>query len=204
MSLLTLNLTWPTDETDCKLNSTRRYKTMSIIAIFLTILSFLLIFLTWRDGCTWESLFLFLVGFAPGILFSSLFIGMSQSSPKEHMSICVVTYYLCQQLGIIIGPTCGSALVQWLFRGNLATRLGDIPHKKQVRRNTGMRFYIVPADPALYQIINDILNDSRFSKTLPETLQQIVRSSYLASFQYIPGKWNNYPLWVSILTGFCC
>lgn len=105
---------------------------MSTLSFFISILSFLSIFLTWRDGCTlWESFFLFLIGFAPGILFSSLFIGMSSSSPKECMSICIVTYYLSQQLGTMIGPSCGSALVQWLFQGNLVARLGSISHKKQ-------------------------------------------------------------------------
>src|SRR5699024_8877836 len=79
-------------------NSMRRYKIMSTISLFISILAYLCIFLTWRDGCTiWESFFLFFVGLAPGVLFSSLFIGMSCSSPKEYMSICISTYYLCQQ-----------------------------------------------------------------------------------------------------------
>lgn len=127
----------------------RRYKIMSIISFFISILAYLFIFLTWRDGCTiWESFFLFFVGLAPGILFSSLFIGMSCSSPKDYMSICISTYYLCQQLGTIIGPTCGSALMQWLFQGNLVKRLPDISHKMRVSlpiyhmRNNAIRYSI--------------------------------------------------------------
>lgn len=111
----------------------RRYKTMSIISLGITVLSFLLIFLIWRDGCNiWESFFLFVVGFAPGILFSTMFIGMSYSSPKECLSVCIGTYYLCQQLGTIIGPACGAALAQRLFKNNLVQHIVDIPDKKTV------------------------------------------------------------------------
>lgn len=134
ISLLALPLLWPGDEAYCQSNSTKRYKNMTTMSIFLIILAYFLIFLTWRDGCTWQSTFLLQVGFAQGVLFSGFFIGMSQSSSKEHLSTCIATYYLSQQLGTIIGPTCGLALIQWLFRGNLVNRLGDIPHKKQVRR----------------------------------------------------------------------
>lgn len=145
----------------------RRYKTMSIISLGITVLSFLLIFLTWRDGCNiWESFFLFVVGFAPGILFSTMFIGMSYSSPKECLSVCIGTFYLCQQLGTIIGPACGAALVQRLFKNNLVQHIVDIPDKKT--------------------IIKGILNDLRFAESLSEPLQQIVRSSYLNAFQFLP------------------
>lgn len=115
--------------------STRRYKNMTIISICVLVLSYFLIFLTWRDRCTWQSIILLQVGVAQGFLFSSIFVGMSQSSPKEFSAICVGTYFLSQQLGIIIGPTCGLALIQWLFQVNLTNKMGDIPHKPQVRRH---------------------------------------------------------------------
>ncbi|KAF5858778.1 hypothetical protein ETB97_003780 [Aspergillus alliaceus] len=145
-----------------------RYKTMAVLSLIVTILSFLLIFITWRDGCgSWESSILFLVGFAPGILFSALFIGMSQSSPEICISSCIGTFYLSQQLGVISGSACGSALIQSLFMRNLSSQLENNPHWKD---------------------IPNILNDVEFSRTLPQAEQIIisVRSgNYFSSIAHI-------------------
>ncbi|KAH8427508.1 uncharacterized protein LDX57_005221 [Aspergillus melleus] len=148
------------------INSTGRYKTMAVVSLIITILSFLLIFLSWRDGCTlWESSILFFVGLAPGILFSSLFIGMSNSSATDCIASCIGTFYLSQQLGIIVGSACGSALIQGLFKMNLAAQMEGTSYWKD---------------------IPNILNDVKFSQTLPPPEQELVKSSYLASFQYVP------------------
>ncbi|OJJ40864.1 hypothetical protein ASPWEDRAFT_166918 [Aspergillus wentii DTO 134E9] len=146
---------------------TRRYKTMSVISICILILAYLFIFLIWRNGCNvWESLLLFGVGFAPGILFSTMFIGMSYSAPKESLSVCISVYFLFQQLGMIIGPAVGAALLQGVFKDNLVQRIGEIADNKM--------------------IIKNVLNNLRFAESLPEPLQEIVRSSYLNAFQFLP------------------
>lgn len=106
---------------------------MGIVSLSVTLLAFFLIFLIWRDGCNiWESLPLSVIGIAPGILFQTTFLGMSYSSPKECLSICIGTYYLFQQLGQIIGPAVGAALIQRSFKNSLVQDIVEIPHKKTV------------------------------------------------------------------------
>lgn len=109
------------------------YKPMGIVSLSVTIFAFFLIFLTWGDGCNvWKSFPLSIIGIAPGILFQTTFLGMSYSSPKECLSICIGAYYLFQQLGTITGPAVGAALIQRNFKKNLAQHLMNIPDKEAV------------------------------------------------------------------------
>ncbi|KAK1144983.1 hypothetical protein N8T08_004698 [Aspergillus melleus] len=60
----------------------------------------------------------------------------------------------------------GLALVQGLFSQSLEQNLLDSPRKEL--------------------IIGKVLDDSRFSKKLPQPMQEVVRSSYLYAFQFAP------------------
>ncbi|OJJ49073.1 hypothetical protein ASPZODRAFT_129457 [Penicilliopsis zonata CBS 506.65] len=132
---------------------TRRYKTMTALAYLLTIVCFLLVLLLWRTGCSIaDSLLLLPSGFAVGIIFSTSFIGMSSSSPRDSLSICIGTYYLFQQLGLIIGPACGSAMIQSLFERELSARLVG-PGKKEVwdRYDTKIKLWYPVLTPSDHQ-----------------------------------------------------
>ena len=37
------------------------------------------------------------------------------------------------------------------------------------------------------QLIQKIVNDARFSETLPEAIQETIRTAYLRAFEFIPG-----------------
>ncbi|RAL10280.1 MFS general substrate transporter, partial [Aspergillus homomorphus CBS 101889] len=145
---------------------TRQYKIMELIALCLSTLIYVAIFIQWQDGCSiWESLYLFASGLTLGIVFSSQFVGMSASSPKSRLASCIGAYYLSQQLGFIVGPAAGLALVQGLF----ASRLG--------------RSLVVP-DRDL--TIKHILDDARYTRMLPAAAQRVVRESYLYGFKFAP------------------
>ncbi|KAE8362456.1 major facilitator superfamily domain-containing protein [Aspergillus caelatus] len=145
---------------------TKKYKTMAITAVVATVLLSILIFMRYRNGCyTWELFYLFPSGMSNGILFSTQFIGMSLSAPKERLATSIGIYYLSQQLGFIIGPAASVAVVQRLFANRLSKGLEGLNEK---------------------QFIDQIINDLRFSEGLPERAQSIVRSSYLYAFQFVP------------------
>ncbi|PLB51326.1 MFS transporter [Aspergillus steynii IBT 23096] len=145
---------------------TKRSKKMSIIAVGASILVYILIFARWRDGCSIPEMFyLFPNGFAAGILFSTQFIGMSFGAPKGCLETCITTYYLFQQLGLIIGPASGVAVVQRVFGNRLSQNLDGFEEK---------------------QFIGRILDDARFAENLSDSVQQVVRSSYLYAFQFVP------------------
>ncbi|KAE8372709.1 major facilitator superfamily domain-containing protein [Aspergillus bertholletiae] len=145
---------------------TQRYKTMTMVAVGSTVLLSILIFIRYRSGChTWELLYLFPSGVSNGIIFSTQFIGMSLTAPKERLATSIGIYYLSQQLGFIVGPAASVAVVQRLFANRLSEGLEGLKEK---------------------QLIDQILNDLRFAQSLPEGVQSIVRSSYLYGFQFVP------------------
>ncbi|KAE8139416.1 major facilitator superfamily domain-containing protein [Aspergillus pseudotamarii] len=144
----------------------KRYRTMTVIAVCGTIMTYLLIFIRWRSGCyLWEVVYLLPNGVAVGILFTTQFLGMSLGVPNESLTTCITTYYLTQQLGSIIGPAANVAVVQRVFIGKLENNLNGWEEKK---------------------FIGQILNDDRFSRSLPSAVQYIVRWSYLNAFQLVP------------------
>ncbi|KAK1147202.1 hypothetical protein N8T08_001941 [Aspergillus melleus] len=145
---------------------TKRYKSMTVTAGIIAIVVYLLIFARWRDGCSIPEIFyLFPNGFVAGVLFSTQFIGMSFGAPKGCLESCITTYYLFQQLGLIIGPASGVAVVQRIFGSRLSQNLEGLPEK---------------------QFIGRILDDARFAETLSDSVQRVVRSSYLYAFQFLP------------------
>lgn len=122
---------------------TKRYKTMSIAALFVSILSYFVIFLRWRAGASlWESLYAFPSGVMQGIILSGQFIGMSLSAPKNRLATAVGAYSLSQQLGLMIGTTACSAILQGAFGRTLLERLDGFPDKIEVRRQAF--FFILP------------------------------------------------------------
>lgn len=104
---------------------------MTAIAICGAFMSYMVIFIRWRSGSsTWELLYLFPNGMFIGALFTTQFAGMSLGVPKENLLTCITTYYLCQQLGYIIGPATNVALVQRVFGGKLEKMLEGWEEKR--------------------------------------------------------------------------
>ncbi|PKY01911.1 MFS transporter, partial [Aspergillus campestris IBT 28561] len=146
---------------------THRYKTMTVATVIGSVIFYLGVFILWRDGCPlWETSIMFPIGISMGLVFSSQFISMTCSSPKSRLAVCIGTYFVSQQLGILLGPAIGLALVQALFGASLGR---DLPGS---------------GDQAV--LISNILDDVKYARSLPRALQEIVRSSYLFGFQFLP------------------
>ncbi|KAL5045018.1 hypothetical protein BDW71DRAFT_198472 [Aspergillus fruticulosus] len=152
---------------------TKRSKTVIISALTLSLLCHILIFVHWRQnrGATpWQhvrdGLYLFGMGMAPGMLFPALFTAIASLAPEGELHSCIGTYYLFQQLGVIIGPAAAAAVSQAIFKKELWRALRGIEESKV--------------------IINRILNEVRYANSLPVSLQTVVKACYLESFQYLP------------------
>ncbi|PKY07904.1 putative transporter [Aspergillus campestris IBT 28561] len=145
---------------------THRYKHITIAAMCLITTSFVAILIRWRNGCfNWEMVYLFTIGVGMGVIYSAQFVAMSLDAPKGALPTCITTYYLSQQLGLIIGPALGVAVVQRMFGDRLSRELAVFGEK---------------------QLVQKIVNDARFSETLPEAVQETIRAAYLRAFQFIP------------------
>ncbi|KAL4901689.1 hypothetical protein BDW74DRAFT_181407 [Aspergillus multicolor] len=152
---------------------TKRSKPSILFALTLSLILHFFIFLSWHhlhDPTPQQHLLdgalIFGTGFAPGMLFPALFTAMAAVAPEGELHACIGTYYLCQQLGLIIGPAAAAAVSQGTFERSLWRRLGGVEEKKMV--------------------INRILNEVRYANTLSAELQRVVKKCYLAGFQYLP------------------
>ncbi|KAF3893630.1 Vacuolar membrane amino acid uptake transporter [Trichophyton interdigitale] len=146
------------------IRKTHRYKTLSIISVLLGLIFFTLIAVRWRTGVSsWESLYVLPAFLSFGLLLSTTFTGLIACTPKSIHATAICVYYLCQQVGTMLGTVLSSLTIETILREVLKIRLQDIPNKKE--------------------IIERVLHDSNPS-IIPEALRSIVRSSYLYSFQF--------------------
>lgn len=100
------------------------------------VLGYLLMTLRWRLGANaWESLYSFGGGLSTGLALSGQFIGLSASAPEDQRATAISVYFLCQQIGIIIGVGSSTALVEAVFETNLKRRLQGLPSTDEVSRS---------------------------------------------------------------------
>lgn len=173
---------------------------MTVLTVTGSVIIYLGVFVLWRDGCPlWETFIMFPMGISMGIIFSSQFISMTCSSPKPRLAVCIGTYFVWQQLGILLGPAIGLALVQALFGASLGRDLPESGDKAEVslslfpqcaRRDpfnlSLLNCCMTELTSGDHQLISNILDDVKYARSLPQGLQEIVHSSFLFGFQFVP------------------
>ncbi|KAL3462109.1 major facilitator superfamily domain-containing protein [Aspergillus heterothallicus] len=146
---------------------THRSKPLTLLTTLSLILIYTLVTIHMRRGfAPWATIYLALMGIGSGILFPALFVGVAAIAPQGMLSVCIGTYYLCQQLGLILGFAVGAAVLRRRFEGGLWEKLGDIRYKGEV--------------------IHHVLNEARYAEHLSSAAQKIVRECYLQSFTALP------------------
>jgi hypothetical protein len=63
---------------------------------------------------------------------SALFVAMSVSVPKDKSAVALTTYYLVQQLGMLVGVISTASLTQNTFKSYLVERLTGESNWKEV------------------------------------------------------------------------
>lgn len=143
-----------------------RMKALSILGLSLGILIYFLIALQWTSGArVYEALYTFLAGFAHGMLHSAMFGALAACCSKSMVASSITSFHLCQQVGSILGTGISTAALQGIFRASLSRDL--------------------PNNPQKYHIIQGVLKDINFFKTLPLELQDLIRGLFLKSFKKI-------------------
>ncbi|KAJ5591418.1 transporter [Penicillium hetheringtonii] len=149
---------------------TKKYKNLGVSAICLSIFAYFLIWFQWRDGCSiLEASIPTLLGLGTGMTYTATFIGMTATTPKDRLPVCIVTLELFLNVGFIVGPAISTAVVQKVFAKGLANSL--------------------PSDGASAKsskVINGVLNDAMFAQNLNDGAKDIVRARYLDAFQFAP------------------
>lgn len=103
---------------------TKKYKNLGVSAICLSIFAYFLIWFQWRDGCSiLEASIPTLLGLGTGMTYTATFIGMTATTPKDHLPVCIVTLELFLNVGFIVGPAISTTFVQKVFAKGLANSL---------------------------------------------------------------------------------
>ena len=98
------------------------------------------------------------------------FVAVTLCVPSSYSGTGIGLYYLSQQVGMMVGITAGATFIQSIFRAFLEHGLSE--------------YY---AEEDKQHIIYSILQDIKFSQSLPKPVQELVRSGYLFGFQWLPG-----------------
>ena len=108
-------------------------------AVFICIISFIAIMLRWRGQINvWESLYIFPASLGVGMLNSSQFTGLAASVEKSQLATAVSTFYLSQQIGLMIGAGGSAALLRRTFRDALMVNLSGFPNADKVSVSNGL------------------------------------------------------------------
>ncbi|PBP19900.1 hypothetical protein BUE80_DR009275 [Diplocarpon rosae] len=144
-----------------------KYKMLSIVSLFLCMATSLLILLQWSHPIgTWAGLEVFPFGLFAGVVLSTQFIGLYSRASKQEMATAISMYYMSQQIGIALGISLTSSLLNQQFQSMLQDFLAGLPgHSEIIRR---------------------ILADSSVVETLPAEVQSLVSQSFLRSFWVVP------------------
>ncbi|KAL8845676.1 MAG: hypothetical protein Q9221_009166 [Calogaya cf. arnoldii] len=115
-------------------NTKKRYKLLSIVAAMLGIGSFVAIMLRWHGRINiWESLYIFPVGLAVGLLSSTQYVGVSAAVERKDLATVISMLLLGQQISMMVGAGSSSALLRKVFHDALADKLGDRSASQKVR-----------------------------------------------------------------------
>ncbi|KAG0644987.1 hypothetical protein D0Z07_9142 [Hyphodiscus hymeniophilus] len=165
------------------------YKQLSIVSLFLSIGTCILILFQWsRPIGPWESLTTLPYGLFAGIVLSTQFIGLYHCAPKENMATAISMYYMSQQIGIAVGISLCSSLLKRQFRTTLTKTLVAIPgYEKVTQICEPLSAEEIMSKFSWQQIIRSILTDSSVVALLPSNVRLQVWQSYLSSFWVVSG-----------------
>jgi hypothetical protein len=136
---------------------------VTIIAIVLSNLSFLAVFLRWRGGTDWaETLYGFPIGLGFGVSLSSAFIGLTAGLESFQAAVGTSGFYLCLNLGSLAGVSAASLLISTSVERALRSSLANFPDAEQIIRDVTSNF--------------DRIND------LPGKVAEVVLRAYTESF----------------------
>ncbi|KAJ5575060.1 hypothetical protein N7450_008959 [Penicillium hetheringtonii] len=155
------------------IKKTGKYKTLSVVGLLLMITAVVLFMVRWPQGPNaWEVSYLAIQGFGFMAFNAAFFVAVSVSVPRDSGASVITTYYLAQQLGILVGVNSTAAVVRSVFKNHLMENLALEPMANKA-------CYFFRQEPFLL-IIQNVLQDNRFAfKYLPPNLQEIIANTFM-------------------------
>ncbi|KAL8787430.1 MAG: hypothetical protein Q9213_002207 [Squamulea squamosa] len=106
------------------IKKTASYKILTIVGTLSSILSYLLLLFLWRGNTSfWESICIAPGGFGMGIILSTTFIYFAAGVDESQMAIASTGLYLSNNIGVLVGASLASNILQTSFKKGLSRRL---------------------------------------------------------------------------------
>ncbi|KAK0666796.1 putative multidrug resistance protein fnx1 [Cercophora samala] len=142
---------------------TGMYRLITNVAVVLSNLSFLAIFLRWRGVTNWaETLYGFPIGVGFGVSLSAAFIALTSDLESTQVAVATSGFYLSMNIGSLLGVSTASLLIASFVERTLRDKLPDVPDKEQ--------------------IIKDVLSNFDAIDGLPKKIADVVLKAYEKSF----------------------
>lgn len=94
---------------------------------------YLLLVLRWRGNTSiWESLYVFPGGFGTGIVHGTTFVALAAGVPESQMAIASTGMYLSANIGVLVGASLASKVLQASLRSGLNVGLRGFPDQESV------------------------------------------------------------------------
>ncbi|KAL2022365.1 hypothetical protein VTK56DRAFT_5432 [Thermocarpiscus australiensis] len=141
------------------------YRRVIILAIILSNISFLAVFIRWRGSTGWvETLYGFPIGLAFGVSLSAAYIGLTAGLDASQVAVGTSGFYLCLNLGSLFGVSTASMLISAFVERALQESLSALPDRERRR------------------IIHDVTSSFDRVNELPWKIAQAVLTAYIKSF----------------------
>lgn len=112
---------------------TGRYRLPTVGAAVVASIGYLLLILRWHGNTNiWESLYIIPGGFGTGVALSTTFIALTASIASSDMAIAAAGLYQAQNIGVVVGLSITSAILQGTLRPMLDWRLNGFKDKSTV------------------------------------------------------------------------
>ncbi|KUJ07478.1 MFS general substrate transporter [Mollisia scopiformis] len=150
------------------IRKTGRYKLISLIGAFASSTSYLLMMLRWHGHTSFlESLYIIPGGFGNGIALSTSFISLTAGVEPCQVAIASSGLYLSSNVGMVLGLSLASAILQSTLRKELRISLEGIKHREM--------------------IISKALSDIGYVRSLHGRLGRLVTEAYIRCLTYTHG-----------------
>ncbi|KPM35909.1 hypothetical protein AK830_g10653 [Neonectria ditissima] len=137
----------------------KRYKYLTIFGNLVGFTGFLLILLRWHGTPNWfESLFVCLPGIGMGVIQSATFIHLAASLRHSEISIAGTAWFVAQNVGILVGASFSTTLINRVLQSRLQTLLATHENK--------------------YEIIKNATSNIEYVQTLPDAMWALVSKAY--------------------------
>ncbi|KAL5364276.1 MFS transporter [Aspergillus floccosus] len=146
----------------------KEWFTIGFVAHIMNITASLVLYIAWaRDTTPWASLIIFPISMATGITTSTQFVGMTTLAPESASASIISVYYLCQQMGIILGSSSASSVIWNRFTSSMLDKMNSDSQIKE-------------------QMIYYVISDPKYVSGLPASTQEIIRLCLNDGYKFAP------------------